>query len=277
MLFDLQSPGRRRLIKVVYATLALLFGVGFLFFFIGSDVGGGQSVFEAVGIGGSSNDDPFEDQIDDAQAAVEANPRDPNAQAELAQLYVQAGNQKLEVDEATQQPLPTEGSIEQYNRAADTWDTYLKLKPKQPDTTLATQIAQAFFSLAQASDGASEAQQNAASAADAQRIVADANPSLGSLASLAQYLYIAGRFSEAEAAAKKAEAGASPAQVQELRAQLAQLKKIGEGLSEQVTAEAKAAKGGGGAGAAPTGENPLSGGSLGGLSGSGGLAPAPSQ
>jgi tetratricopeptide (TPR) repeat protein len=277
VLFDLQSPGRRRLIKVVYATLALLFGVGFLFFFIGSDVGGGQSVFEAVGIGGSSNDDPFEDQIKDAQAAVEANPQDANARAALAQLYVQAGNQKLEVDEATQQPVPTEESIEQYTLGADAWDAYLKLKPKQPDTTLATQIAQAYFSLAQASDSASEAQQNAASAADAQEIVADANPNLGSLSFLAQYLYIAGRFSEAEAAAKKAEAGASPAQVQELKAQLAQLKKIGEGLSEQVTAEAKAAKGGGGASGAPAGENPLSGGSLGGPSDSGGLAPAPSQ
>ena len=271
MLFDLQSPGRRRLIKVVYATLALLFGVGFLFFFIGSDVGGNQSVFEAIGIGGSSNDGGFEDQIDDAKARAEANPSDPVAQAKLASAYVVAGNSQLEVDETTGQSAPTEESNERFGQAADAWDAYLKLKPSKPDTGLATLIAQAYFSLAQGSDSAAEAQQNSASAAEAQQVVADASPSLGSLSTLAQYLYFGGKFPEADAAVKKAEAEATPADRQALQQQVAQIKEVAEALDEQVKAESKAAPDGAGGGA-PGGDNPLSEpGSLGG----GGLTPTP--
>ena len=43
VLFDLQSPGRRRVIKVVYAMLAILLAVGLVGFGIGSDATGGIS------------------------------------------------------------------------------------------------------------------------------------------------------------------------------------------------------------------------------------------
>jgi len=89
MLFDLTNPRRRRVIKVVYAVLAILFGVGFLFFFVGSEVGGGQSVFEAVGIGGasSSEEDINQDEIDDARERLEQNPNDRAALSDLVALY----------------------------------------------------------------------------------------------------------------------------------------------------------------------------------------------
>jgi len=41
MLFDLRGSGRRRVIKVVYLTLALLLGGGLVLFGIGGDVSGG--------------------------------------------------------------------------------------------------------------------------------------------------------------------------------------------------------------------------------------------
>ena len=84
MLFDL-SGKRRRVVQVVYATLAILMGGSLVLFGIGSDAPGG--ILDAVGLGGGSGgstNPEYEEQIEDAEARLEANPKDEAALLDLA-------------------------------------------------------------------------------------------------------------------------------------------------------------------------------------------------
>lgn len=256
MLFDLQSPGRRRIVKVVYAMLAILLAVGLVGFGIGSDATGGLS--EIFG-GGGSSDTGFEDQIDDAQKRVDANPKDAQAQLQLATIYLQQGNAQLDVDESTGQAVTTSDSEESFNRAADAWDAYLKQNPKSPDTGAALQLAGAFFLLAQNSTSAADARLQIETAAEAQQVAADEDPSRGNLNNLALYLYFAGRFADADQAAGQAIAKSGKGQQSALRKQFDQIKTQAEAFEKSVKQEQKQ---GSSAGGNPL--DPSSGGSVGG-------------
>lgn len=255
MLFDLQSPGRRRVIKVVYAMLAILLAVGLVGFGIGSDASGGLS--EIFG-GSSSTDTGFEDDIEDAEKRVAANPKDAQAQLQLVTLNLQAGNTQLDVDEATQQTVVTSEAEESFNKAADAWDSYLALKPKNPDTTAALQIAGTFFLLAQNSTSAADARTQVKAAAEAQQVAADSNPSRGNLNNLANYLYFAGEFERGDEAARQAIAKAPKDEQADLQKSFDAIKKQAEAFEKQLKAEQKQG--------AQQGANPLegTGGSLGG-------------
>ncbi len=262
MLFDLQSPGRRRVIKVVYSILALLLAVGLVGFGIGSDATGGIS---EIFTGNSSTDTGFEDEIEDRENDAEENPRDPRAQLELVTLYIQDGNAKLEQDEQTLQPVLTSEAEESYTKAADAFAAYLKLKPKQPDTGAALQMANTFFVLAQNQTSAADARAEVENAAEAQRVAADQDPSAGNLGNLALYLYFAGDFAAADGAAAQSVAKAPANSRAQNRKQLEQIKQQAEAFQKQVKQEQKQ-------GAQGQGQNPLddSGGALGGGAGLGG-------
>src|SRR5688572_16189563 len=116
MLFDLRSPGRRNLIRVVYAGLAVLMGGGLIFFGIG---GSGGGLFSDVGGGGGDGGNPFEDQISDAEARLEQNPQDTAALAELVQLHFQAGSNQIEVDQESGAQSLTEEGEQQLRQSAD--------------------------------------------------------------------------------------------------------------------------------------------------------------
>ena len=87
MLFDLRGPGRRRLVKIVYVTLALLMGGGLVLFGIGGDVSGG--LVDAITERQGSTDEGAErlrDRERDLEARVAANRNDGAAYAELEPL-----------------------------------------------------------------------------------------------------------------------------------------------------------------------------------------------
>ena len=70
MLFDLRGSGRRRVVKVVYITLAFLMGGGLVLFGIG---GGGAlpgGLVDAITQGGSGGDDNADRFRDQEQAAT---------------------------------------------------------------------------------------------------------------------------------------------------------------------------------------------------------------
>jgi hypothetical protein len=253
VLFDLQSPGRRRIIKVVYAMLAILLAVGLVGFGIGSDATGGIS--EIFGQGGGA-DTGFEDEIEDAEKRAEENPKDPAAQVALVNLYIQQGRQQLDVDEATQQPIVTSEAEESYNKAADSFAAYLALKPKRLDSAAALQMAGAFFLLAQGQQSLTDAVAEVENAAEAQQVAVDAEPSRGNLGNLAFYLLLAGQFDRADAVIAQAVAKGSK------ESEFAQARQQGEALQKQLKQEQKQ-------GAAAEGENPLggAGGALGGDTG----------
>ena len=253
--------------------LALLMGGDLILFGIGG--GGGGGILDAVGLtdstgagGGSVN---FDDQIEEAEKRVQLNPQDPQAQLALVRVHVTAGSNAQDVDEETGQPVPNEESTQQFQQAADAWDKYLKLNPKQVDFGAATLVAKAFVSLAETSTTAPEALSNIQEAAKAQQIVADEQPSGGTLSQLAIYQYFAGDTAAADASAKEAVAKAESGQASALQKQLDQFKKSAAAFQTQLAEAEKQAQQGQGQGApgAPAGdpfENPL--GSSGGLGGS---------
>lgn len=224
MLFDLQSPRRRNFIRVIYASLAILMAGGLLLFGIGGEVSGG--LLDGLGVGGGgSGSASFEEEIEDAEAAVAANPRDEAAVLELARVHFLAGSAVAEEDPETGTRIPTEDSQQEFAKAADAWDQYLKLKPKQLNPEVAALMSQAFVSLAESATTANEALNNIKDAAAAQEILATAQPSLGTYSNLALYQYFAGDTTAADQSAKQAEELAQGGQKQQLLDQLEQFKK----------------------------------------------------
>jgi len=250
VLFDLQSPRRRNFIRVVYAMLALLMGGGLLLFGIGG--GGGGGILDAVGLtdsSGGSGSANFDDQISAAEKRAAANPKDPSAQLGLVRIHVTAGTAAQDVDSDTQQRVPTDESTQEFQKAADAWDAYLKLDPNKVDFGAASLMAKAYVSLAETSTTAPEALSNIEQAAKAQAIVAEQQPSQGSYSQLAIYEYFAGDTAAGDAAAKKAAAAVDPSQAKALQQQLAQFKTAAAKFQQQIKAAEKQAKQSQGAGA----------------------------
>ena len=252
MLFDLRSGKRRRVVQVVYGGLAALFLLGFVFFGIGGEVN--LDPAELFGGGGGSTSGQFEDQVDDAENRLEANPKDEKALRDLAQYRYLSGQAQLEQDEETLQPVVTEESRSEFEAAVEAWDRYLKTDPQKPDVATAGQVVSAYFFL-----------NDAGGAARAQRIVAEANPSTGTYSNLAFYLYADGQIGPGDEAAAQAVAQAEPSERAAIRKEL-------ETLSRQAAKQKKALEklpegGAGGEGAL---EDPF-----GGLGPSGTPPPAP--
>ena len=259
MLFDLQSPGRRIAVKVVYSALAILMGAGLVLFGIG---GSGSGILDSLGIGGgSSSSAPFQSEIDDANATLTQNPR--NQQALVDVVTLQAQQAGTEVDD---QGVPTSDGIDDYQKAADAWVRYLKLDPKQPDQGAALQMLNVFYTLALTSSAAADAQTEIGNAADAQRIVVEDRPIVGNLKNLAFFLFLAGRTDEANQVKRELFAKVGPGQRKALEKQLQQAEQNGAQIAKQAKQDASSAT--------QPGSNPLqpSGGGIGGASGSGALS-----
>jgi tetratricopeptide (TPR) repeat protein len=258
VLFDLKSGKRRRVVQVVFGSLAVLFAVGFLGFGIGGETGGG-GILDAVGLGGSdgSSNAQFDEEIEDAEARVEADPKDDKALLELAEIRYQAGQFELEADPETGQAVLTEGARTNFEASLDAWERYLDLKPDKPDPGVAALAAQAYVQLG-----------DAEGAATAQEIVAEDNPSAGTYGNLALYRYAAGDIRGGDEAAELAVQEAEPAQRKTVETQLAQLSERAQEIQEQAE---KAAKEDGAEGAPP--QDPF--GDLGGIGGAGGLGTTP--
>ncbi|MBA3328804.1 MAG: hypothetical protein H0T43_10945 [Solirubrobacterales bacterium] len=142
MLFDLRGRGRRRTVQAVYLTLALLLGGGLVLFGIGGDVQGG--LFDAFreDSQGTQASDQIERQIDRAEAAAAASPRDPRRLAALARLRYQAAGIGSGFDQNA-------GTFTQEGRtklrgAAQAWERYLALEPENPDDRVAGLMVQAY-------------------------------------------------------------------------------------------------------------------------------------
>lgn len=191
MLFDLGGK-RKRVVQVVYATLALLMGGGLVLLGIGGDASGG--LLDAVGLGSnsSSSDDPaFESQIDRAEEALAADPEDEKALLTLARLNFQAGNASIETDETGERVL-TEESLASYEAALDAWQDYLAANPKPPDDTVASLMNQVYANTWASSASISELNERVEGGLEAARIVAEARPSFGTLTTFGEWAYRSG-------------------------------------------------------------------------------------
>ena len=255
MLFDLRGR-RKRFIQVIYATLAVLMGGGLIFFGIGSDVQGG--LFDAFSDSGGSGAS-FSDEADDIEQKLETQPNNEILLAQLVRARYSAGNAGIEVDETGQQSVTTDAR-EQFEKAADAWDRYLKAAGQEPDPNLALLAANVSFLLAQTSSTADEADANLKTAADAQDIVAKARPNVGTLSTLATYEYYSLDFEAGDAARDRALSEAPKTRRKAIERQLESIRKAAKSYEQQVQAQQKASAGQQGEAL----ENPL-----GGLSGGG--------
>ena len=283
MLFDLQSPRRRRVIRVTFGALAAIFAISFVFLGVGTG-GGGFSFSDLFG-GGSSNSaaSAFDDEISAAQQQLAANPNDPATLGRLVSLHYQAGNANRTSDGA----LTSDGE-QQLREAADAWTKYVKASNGNLDATPATyalnvfdQLGQIDFQQARTDTTTTEAlaDVNAAvddwkNAAQAQQTLIDANPKQAnpnSYGRLASYLYLAGDTQGAQQAVASAKQAAKGGQADALQNQLKPIQQLGQQLQTaiaQLTKQQQKTQGAAGGtplGGAGGGGNPLGGLGTGGL------------
>ena len=116
MLFELGGK-RKRLIQVIYVLLAGLMFIALVGFGIGGATSGG--IFDALGIGGgsSSSDPQYSQQIDNANEALQQDPKDEKALLKLARYNFLEGQTSLETDDQGRVTL-SQDSLDSY-RAAD--------------------------------------------------------------------------------------------------------------------------------------------------------------
>jgi hypothetical protein len=285
VLFDLQSPRRRRVVRVVFGGLALIFAISFVFLGVGTG-GGGFSFSDLFGGGGGSSSTAFDSDIEAAQAKVAANPNDAVALGDLVRLHYSAANSNTDSN-----GVPTSDGVQHLREAADAWNKYVKASKGNMAPAVAIYALNVFdllaridFSQARGDTSTSEALSdvNAAvadwkSAAQAVQVRIDKQPksvNANSFLTLAQYLYLAGDTKGGDQAAAKAKT-AKGGQASSVDNQLKQFKQLGQQLQaaiKQLTKQQQQTQGAGGAtGGATGGANPLNGLGTGGLSGGGGL------
>lgn len=237
MLFDL-SGKRRNVIRVIYALLAALFLGGFLFFGIGSDAPGGLGDLLGFGTNETASENPqFEQEIEDAEERLAADPKDEAALEELVRVRYQAGNEALEADEETGQVTLTSEAETQFSESTDAWETYSKVA-KKPSPDVAAIANQAYSVLLQFSDPQDVATL-AEDAVPAAELYAESNPGVGTYATLAQFAYFAGDMKTGDDAAARAAEEVDGAQRKQLEKDLETARDAAAQLDKQLAKQAE--------------------------------------
>jgi len=198
MLFDIRGR-RKNVVRVVYATLAVLMGLSLLL------VVGPAPLQDIFGIEDSVSNasDQFEEQAERIEAKLKKDPQDQALLLSLTRARINAGNALVVSNPETGEIAYTPESRQQLEAASESWSKYLKATA-EPNPGGAQVAAQALFSLAQTSRTTPEIEANIAAAARAQEIVANLRPSLGSLSTLAIYRYYDFDYDGADQARKQA-------------------------------------------------------------------------
>lgn len=256
MVFDIRGK-RRHVVKVVYAILALLMGLS-LFLVVGP-----VNIGELIGTGSSSSDaaKPYEEQAERLERKLKKSPQDTDMLAALTRARINAGNSSVETN--GEQQVITADTVQQFQLASDAWTKYVDANP-EPGVGLAQIAAPTFITLAEAS-GLGEFEANINAAVEAQQIVAEARPSVGTLTTLAIYQYFAFEFAQARKTEAEAVAlGSDKFERESIESQMSEYEKRAKALQQELKKLEQAAKSSTGEGGKGSLENPL-----GGLGGSG--------
>jgi len=236
MLFDIRGR-RKHVVRVVYAILALLMGASLFLvvgpFNIGNLVGNGNTTSAAK---------VLQEQAEKTEEKLRRKPESEVLLASLTRQRLSAANSLTEANPETGEAVYTQEGRQELQRGIEAWSAYLK-QSEEPKATVATLVSQGYFGLAQTSVSLEEAVENINGAAKAQRIAAEAQPTINSLTTLAIYEYYAGEFAAGDKAVKQAEAKApSKAEAKEIGKQMAQFRKQGKALEAQKKSAAKEEK-----------------------------------
>lgn len=236
MVFDVRGK-RRGVVKVVYAILALLMGLSL--FLLGA--GGSLSSIFGGGNSTSSATKTFEEQAQRIERKLVKSPEDPDLLLNLTRTRVNAGNSAVSVTGTGEQTQTLE-SQEQFNKASAAWSEYLEATD-EPNSGVAQLMSNTLFTLANISRSLAEAESNISAAAEAQAIVAEKHPSIGSLSTQAFYLLYSFAYPEAEKVKKEAMALArSKSEREGLEKQFEEIEKRAKEFQKQVKEAEKTQK-----------------------------------
>jgi hypothetical protein len=232
MLFDLRGSGRRRTVKIVYVTLALLMGGGLILFGIGGAVSGGlvDAITGSSG-GGDSTTQRLENRERAAARRARANPTDAAAYAELARARFNLANAGDNLDQQTG-AYSAEGR-RWLRSAGAAWEKHVRLADK-PDDRVASLMVQAYSVLGEG-----------AKATRAQEILAGSRNSAGAYAQLAILAYQSGETRTGDLARRKALDLTDPDMRQSLKGQLDAAKAQASGASGSGSSSGSGGSGGG--------------------------------
>jgi hypothetical protein len=264
MLFDLRGGRRGKIVKVVYAVLAVLMGLS-LFLVVG-----GFNIAELFNGSNGSGEAAkvYEQQAERIEVKLKKDPSDPDLLRSLTRAQINAGNAQVTVEPNGEQQVSTDAAQE-YQKAYQSWSEYLKAT-KDPDAGLALLVAPMLLQLAELAVSYPQADSRIQSAAEAQQIVADQRPSLNAWTTLAFYSYYTDPKTAEKARAEAKKLANTKAERESIDNQLDEFKKNADRYRsekakfEKEQKEAAANQGGGGE-AVPPSENPLGGLSGGGL------------
>ncbi|MDQ3759708.1 MAG: tetratricopeptide repeat protein [Actinomycetota bacterium] len=233
MLFDLTSPGRKTAVRIIFGFLAVIFASGFVLLGIGTE--GGQNPLESIFGSNNTTDGAFEQQIEDAEQAVEDDPQDSDALASLVVLRARSGDAQLEVDEETGQPVGlTDDSRGEYEEAISVWQQYLDVDPKKIDLAAASAAVLAYRYLGDV-DGAISAQE----------ALAESDPSGANFGALASFLYADLQIEKGDKARDQALAEANEETKKLITQQLGQIRKQAVKAEKAQSKQPDSATGGG--------------------------------
>lgn len=237
MLFD--TRGRRKnVIRVVYAVLALLMGTS-LFFVVGP-----VNIGEIIGNSASTEaSEIFDEQAERIERKLETEPgKEEQLLIQLTRARINAGNSRVIVDpgELTREVTPE--AQDEYEKAQEAWERYLA-SVEDPNPSAAQLVATTFFQLAESAASVRGAEENVAQATEAQRIAAEARPSVGTLSTLAYYEYFDGNFKAGDEARRRAtEMVVNKQEAKAVEAQLNELRKNAKQFAQRKKQLAKAEK-----------------------------------
>jgi tetratricopeptide (TPR) repeat protein len=238
MLFDIKGR-RKRAIQVTYVVLAILFGGGLVLFGVGSNVQGG--LLDAIqGTGGSNAGSSFaRDEVKRYSRLVQVNPKNERAWAGLARAQNNDATTGGSFDTNTGQF--SEGAVAPLTKATTAWERYLKLKPRKPDSGVATFMVQAYAAVLRFSTSDSAAIDLFRKAGRAEEIIAKARPSPISYFNLAAISYQIGDIEKGDKAGDKALALTPKDQRNTVKSQIADARKQGLTQKKQLKKSEKQA------------------------------------
>jgi hypothetical protein len=213
MLFDLRGSGRRRVVKIVYVTLAILMGGGLVLFGIGGSGALSGGLLDAITESSGTGDDGSDRLRTQEQQATAKARQDPTAAnwAAVARARFTLAQSGEFVDQATQNY--TDAGAEMLRSAGRAWDESVKLADGSPDPRVASLMVQAYAGIGELDK-----------AATAQEIIAEDRNSAGAYATLAQIAYQAGQTRKGDLARRKALELTEPDMREALKGQLDQAK-----------------------------------------------------
>jgi len=238
LVFDTRGK-RKHVIRVVYAILAILMGSS-LFLVVGP-----VNIGALLGNSGSTSSaaQVLDEQAERIEKRLVQKPTDEQLLLALTRARIGAGNAQVEGLES-ETPTLSPAAHNEYEAGLQAWNRYLKQAGKEPSSSAAQLVAVTYFNLAEkGSTSLEEIQSNVSTAATAQQIVADKQPSLGSFSQLAIYRYFEGRIAAGDKAAKQAVGEATAkAEAKSIEKQLGEFRKRALKFQESVKAAEKQAQ-----------------------------------